>query len=194
MGGEMRILLLLALVGCSGNTADKGDTTGDDTSDSGDSGDSGDTSDSGDSADSSDSGDTVDTAVCDDANEDCAVGTCGGEGSNMLPGANCLACHTSGGDREAPIWYAGGTLFADLDGTEGTSGATIHITDSEGTTVDLTTSRVGNFYTSRHLVPPLSASVETSSGTVEMARTVETGACNTCHTCDGEAGGKMYSP
>lgn len=181
----MRTLLFLTLVACSGGSDKGDDSSSTDTSDSGD---------TADTSDSADTTDTVDTAECNTDNEECEPGSCGGEGANMLPGSDCLSCHTRGGDEEAPTWYAGGTLFGDIDGSDGVSGATVHITDSEGTTVDLTTSREGNFYTSKHLVPPLSASVETDDGTVEMSGTVETGACNSCHSCEGEAGGKMYAP
>ena len=139
--------------------------------------------------------DTADP-TCNIDNEECAPGVsgCGGEGANMLPGSDCLECHSRGGDNEAPVWSAGGTLYSDIFGTSKVSGAIVRITDSTGSTVELTSSSKGNFYTSRTLTPPLSVEVETDAGTVAMGRTVETGACNSCHKCDGEAGGKMYEP
>lgn len=165
-------LLLLSLLACS-------DKTGTDTGDQ-------DTSEDTDSA----------QPTCATDNEECEPGVsgCGGEGANMLPGSDCLSCHTRGGDREAPVWSAGGTLFTDLDGAEFASGAIVRITDSTDTTVELTTSSKGNFYTSRSLTPPLTVEVETDAGTVAMSRSVDTGACNSCHQCEGEAGGKMYAP
>jgi len=157
-----------------------------------------------DGAKSDDSGidDSSTPGTCNTDHEECAPGVsgCGGESANMLPGADCLACHDGSGggeDRvveEAPLWTAAGTLFSDLDGTEGVSGATVRITDSTGTTVELTTSSKGNFYTSRSLTPPLSAEIETAAGTVSMSAAVDTGACNSCHRCDGSPGGKMYAP
>ena len=134
------------------------------------------------------------SATCDYTHEECAPGVsgCSGESANMLPGSDCISCHTGSG--EAPKWQAAGTLFTDLDGTLAVADATVRVTDSTGTTVEMTTSSKGNFYTSKSLVPPLSAEVETDAGIVAMSQTVETGACNSCHQCDGTPGGKMYAP
>lgn len=166
---------LLLLVACSGDPK-----PADDTADSG--------------TDTAETGETADTHTCNTANEDCGPGECGGEGINMLPGADCLACHTQGGDREAPPWTAGGTVFSDEWGTSGAGGAVVRITDSTGHTETLTAGSSGNFYTRATLVPPLTAEVETDAGVVAMAGEVSTGACNSCHRCDGEAGGKLYAP
>lgn len=137
--------------------------------------------------------DTQPTGDCLPENEDCAPGTCGGEGENMLPGSDCLSCHSRGsGEDEAPAWTVGGTVFTDILGTDGTSGAIIRVTDSTGTTVTLESSRVGNFYTNERLTPPLTAQVETDGVVREMSQQVETGACNSCHQCDGAAHGKLY--
>lgn len=131
---------------------------------------------------------------CNSANENCGPSTCGGEGGSMLPGSDCLSCHRSGGAEEAPTWYAGGTAFVDDLGSDGASGATIKVTDSTGYTATMTTNSVGNFYTSHRLVPPLTATITTSAGTQAMGSTVNTGACDSCHSCGGEAGGKLYTP
>jgi len=156
----------------------------------------------GEGAEGDDEGGTTDTTTdttggisgtCNTANESCGPGTCGGEGASMLPGADCLSCHKAGGG-EAPRWTAGGTVFTDADGGDGASGVKVHITDSNGDTTTLTSNGVGNFYTAKTLVPPLTVELETANGTVAMGRDVSTGACNTCHTCDGEAGGKLYEP
>lgn len=135
----------------------------------------------------------VDASGCNTANESCGPGRCGGEGANMLPGADCLQCHNSGGG-EASKWTVGGTVFTDDQGTDGVSGAKVRITDASGATVEISTSSSGNFYTSRSLKAPLSAEIVTASGTVSMGRTVSTGACNNCHSCGGEAGGKLFAP
>ena len=58
----------------------------------------------------------------------------------------------------------------------------------------LTSSSAGNFFTSHALTPPLTAEVEDADGTRAMSREVSTGACNSCHSCVGEAGGKLYKP
>lgn len=133
---------------------------------------------------------------CNTDNEACRAGTCGGEGANMLPGADCLNCHSGGGggEDEAGRWSAAGTVFDDLLGSSGAGGATVRITDSTGYTASMTTSSKGNFYTSHTLVPPLTAEVETAAGTRVMGQEVSTGACNSCHQCDGAAGGKLYAP
>lgn len=191
------VLLPLLTFGC--NT--KASSTGDDTQGTSDNG-GGDTSTSGDDTSGGNNGGGNgggDTGVCNDANEDCTPNTCGGEGDNMLPGSDCLTCHTSRSmaappPESAPPWTLGGTLFDDALGTAGVSGATVTVTDSNGQTATMTTSRVGNFYWSRSLTPPFTASVTTSSGTREMKESFDTGACNSCHKCDGEAGGKLYAP
>lgn len=134
--------------------------------------------------------------TCDTTHEECAPGVsgCGGEGANMLPGSDCIACHTRGGADEAPNWTAAGTLFDSLDGGAGVAGATITVTDSTGATVQMTSSSAGNFFTTRALVPPLTATVETENGSLEMRDSVSTGACNSCHQCSGTPGGKLYAP
>ena len=176
------LLLLPALFACT----TKAEPAADDTSVGSDSGDTSTT-------------DTVDTSlVCNTANEACApnVAGCGGEGVNMLPGADCLACHGEGapaGRERAPTFTAGGTLFADWAGTAPAANATVRITDAAGRTVTLTTSRVGNFETNARLTPPLTAEVETAAGVRRMDQEVNTGACNSCHACDGDAGEKMYA-
>lgn len=128
---------------------------------------------------------------CNSAHENCGPGSCSGEGVNMLPGANCLSCHTGG---EAGAWTVGGTVFSDGLGARGASNVTVVVTDSKGTKVEMNSSSVGNFYTSKKLVPPLSAKLLRGGQVVEMARTVNTGACNSCHSCGGSAGGKLYEP
>lgn len=136
---------------------------------------------------------TQPTGDCNPENEDCGPGSCGGEGVNMLPGADCLSCHSRGsGEEEADPWSVGGTLFSDILGTNGVEGAVVRVTDSTGKTVTLETSRVGNFYSEDRLTPPLTAEVETDGVVREMSQEVETGACNSCHSCEGAAHGKMY--
>ena len=132
---------------------------------------------------------------CDTTNEDCGPGDCPGEGANMLPGSDCLACHAAGGPAaEDALFTAAGTAFADLDGTAPLVGAMVTITDSFGVSVDLTTNSVGNFFTSQPLTPPLSAELMVGSDLLTMATMPDVGGCNSCHSCDGLAGGKMYGP
>lgn len=142
---------------------------------------------------------TVDTGPppeCNTDHEDCRPGVagCGGESGTMDPGADCLTCHRYGGDEEAPRWTAAGTAFTDVWGTDGLAGATVHLTDADGKTVSLTTNRAGNFYTQAALTMPIRASIVTDAGTLEMTTAQDTAACNSCHRCDGEAGGKLFGP
>lgn len=133
---------------------------------------------------------------CDDRNESCGPpGTCGAdESSAMLPGSDCLACHYVGHSGEGPDFTAAGTAFADLGGSAPLAGAKVHITDDNGQELTLTTNAVGNFYTSTALAMPFTASIEVGGTTLEMVSSPTTGACNSCHACDGAAGGKLHGP
>src|SRR5689334_4435937 len=82
--------------------------------------------------------DTHPMPECNTDNEDCAPGTCSGEGDDMLPGANCLACHSPDGDPRAPDWGAGGTIFVGPSGTRPLDGAKITVTDSNGKSATMT--------------------------------------------------------
>ena len=136
--------------------------------------------------------------ACNEANEDCAPGICGGEGGRMLPGSDCMACHRAGSDsevgRDGPFFTAAGTLYDNVYGDQPVAGATVRITDAEGKVVELTTNAVGNFYTSEPLTAPLRAEVERDGRRLEMPDPVDSGACTTCHRCDGMGGGKLYAP
>ena len=134
--------------------------------------------------------------VCDAKNEDCAPGTCGGEGARMLPGANCLACHDGTNDEEdeAPRFDAAGTAFSDLGGGDALAGALVRITDANGDVVEIQTNSAGNFYTPQSLVFPIDAEIEVDGTVRTMAASVGVGGCNACHACDGEAGGKLTGP
>lgn len=148
--------------------------------------------------------------ACNEENEACGPDElCDGEGGEMLPGSDCLACHSAGnlpddkaaapkassdGEDEEELFTAAGTVFADLDGTAPLSGAIVRITDADGAVVELTTNDVGNFYTSTPLTAPLSAEIEVDGEIVEMDTTPDEGACNSCHSCEGAAGGKLTGP
>lgn len=136
---------------------------------------------------------------CNEANEACSPGTCWGEGAQMLPGSNCLSCHSRGsgaGEADQPgSWFtAGGTVFEDADGTMPAAGVTIRITDAAGTVVEMQSNAAGNFFTTTPLVTPLSAEVERGGKVQRMPLDVETGACASCHACNGAAKAKIYAP
>jgi hypothetical protein len=140
-------------------------------------------------------GDT-DTEIvgCNDENEECAPGACAGSGSTMLPGSDCLACHSAASSYDISTWTAAGTVFADYDGHAPLRGATVRITDADGQIVELSTNSAGNFYTSQPLSFPIQAEVEARDDIVRMARQAESGACNDCHRCQGAASGKLAWP
>jgi hypothetical protein len=179
-------LVLSLLLACGGKDAAPADSAPSDTSEP---------------ADTSDSSGSVDTAPepeCNRRNEGCGPNNrdCQGEGVDMLPGSNCLSCHFegAGGGNRVPAWTAGGTVFTDIYGTMPSVGTVVRITDANGRLTTLRTSRTGNFYTAIPLVMPIRAEVETADGQVRtMASAVSSAACNTCHSCDGSAGGKLYA-
>lgn len=150
-----------------------------------------------------DSGKTTDTSggdtdsgstdACNTDNEDCTQSSCRGEGAEMLPGSDCLVCHKSGGG-EAPPWTVGGTIFADIDGTAAADKVVIRVTDADGKTIEIESNRVGNFYSADRLTPPFTAEVEANGTVKSMSSSITTGACGSCHTCDGAAAGKLYAP
>jgi hypothetical protein len=141
-----------------------------------------------------DTGNTI-IVECNMENEDCGPGDCeGDEGKNMLPGADCTSCHTYGNMEEGPRFSIAGTLFEDGVGTDGFKGATIRIFDSAGNTFEMTSNKVGNFFMDEFISFPISAEVEVDGAIRVMNDPIETGACNTCHTCEGEAGNKIFIP
>lgn len=142
-----------------------------------------------------------DTAgACDTTNEDCSRGTCSGEGAQMLPGADCLNCHSTSAakeeeeEEEAPPFTLAGTVFTDATGLDGLDGATVEVTDAEGTVVTMTSNAVGNFYSTDAVVLPFTATVSVGDAVVEMTTHADAGGCNSCHACTGVAGGKLVGP
>jgi hypothetical protein len=132
--------------------------------------------------------------TCDDRNEQCSPGACGGEGGAMLPGSDCLSCHRAGGADEAPPWTAAGTVFSDVDGTDGLAGVTVRITGADDAVLELTTNAVGNFWTKAAIATPFHAEVADRAASAQMVAVQTTGACNSCHNCGGAAGGKLTVP
>jgi hypothetical protein len=92
----------------------------------------------------------------------------------------------------APTFSAAGTAFVDSDGSAPLQDAVVHIIDADGKTVDLTTNEVGNFYTTEALILPYTVSIEANGTTLDMGTQPTSGSCNSCHRCDGAAGGKLF--
>ena len=111
-------------------------------------------------------------------------------GAAMLPGENCLRCHSEGSAYpSAPIWSAAGTVFERADSEVGVRGATVRLVDSAGKELELTTNAAGNFYTSEPLVFPLRASLSFEGFEASMPVEVPAGSCNACHSHPDPSGG-----
>jgi hypothetical protein len=108
----------------------------------------------------------------------------------MLPGANCLNSHSANTGAGALPLGAAGTVFVDSEGSAGASGATVRLTDTNGKLWETTTAENGNFAWEDTIAWPASAEV---NGKV-MQTLAPSGACNSCHSCEGAAGGKLYTP
>lgn len=124
---------------------------------------------------------------CNSANEACEDGDCECEGGLSLPGSVCESCHSEG---ELSLSVSG-TVWTDLDGGAPLPGATVRVEDAAGEQLELSSNAAGNFASSVELVPPLRVEVESAEGTM-MMDAAQRGSCNGCHSCDGEAGGKLY--
>ena len=122
--------------------------------------------------------------------------------SSMEPGQACINCHGSTGG-EAPKFVIAGTLYPtghepdNCNGVNGSTGAKVVVTGSNGTVVTLTPNSAGNFYSSTTLPPPYKAKVVSSAGIERvMSGTASTGDCNSCHTQNGanSAPGRITLP
>lgn len=111
------------------------------------------------------------------------------EGPMMLPGRDCMECHSAGGEDDARPWTVAGTIA-------GTAGAHVTLTDGNGWAFTLRSNRAGNFYTAEGVRLPLRAvSVDGKAMPAsEMAATANQrhpGSCNACH--HGGVGGGSVS-
>jgi len=103
-------------------------------------------------------------------------------------GKDCLTsgCHASGGWKR---FYLGGTIYTDSEGTTGRNGAQVKAVDANGATVNLTSDRLGNIYSSQSMAAPFTISVSYRGRMVTMPGTASGGSCNAdgCHIV-GSAG------
>jgi hypothetical protein len=100
------------------------------------------------------------------------------------PGQPCLLCHDGAfGDPRA--FSVAGTLFQIPSSPQPAVAASVAVTDSTGSTHDLTSNAAGNFYLPASEwtpVLPLQVVVESQAGApVYMFSLAETGGCATCH-------------
>ena len=121
--------------------------------------------------------------------------------SSMHPGLACIACHNRG---EGPTFAVAGTVYPtghELDDCYGSSasGATVTVTDKNGTSKSFNTNGAGNFSGAPGggwPVFPITASVSFGGKTRSMVTAVPSGDCNTCHTLRGanNAPGRIALP
>lgn len=102
------------------------------------------------------------------------------------PGTRCVECHVM----YLPLLTLGGTLYTDDTGTGPVVGATIVVTDSLGTEVQMVTTLNGNFYTDQALTPPLTVAASRCPFHRVMTSGATSGECNSCHGL----GARMHLP
>jgi len=111
----------------------------------------------------------------------------------MRPGEACIACHA--GDSEAPTFSFAGTVFTAADGQQGAEGVSVTVVDSTNTQVEVTTNRVGNFFTRDPVTPPLTITLTSPGGAAAtMPLEAAHGDCNLCHVAGGAAGAPLAAP
>ena len=139
-------------------------------------------------------------ATCEPDDEDCGPDTCDGDGSEMLPGSPCIACHSPGNldDRsdtrdDDEYFTLAGTAYLYPTGGPAAAGAEIEVTDVNGVVVTMTANDVGNFRSDEVVEPPLQATIRYAGETIEMRGSFDHGDCNLCHACAGEAEEKLYA-
>ena len=114
-----------------------------------------------------------------------AVYGCGeDEGETMEPGKACLKCHGSGDDESFSL---AGTVFESEDAAHGAEGVLITILDAEGSTRQLSSNRVGNFFSEASLVPPFTVSLGEGANQRSMQTAASSGDCNSCHRRGADA-------
>jgi len=113
----------------------------------------------------------------------------------MHPGGACIDCHARDGEREAPLFAIGGTVYAtahepnDCNGVAGPSTSVIvQITDALGAVLNLRVNGAGNFFYEGTITPPYSAKVVAGGKERIMPVKQTNGDCNGCHTVDGRDG------
>jgi hypothetical protein len=120
---------------------------------------------------------------------------CEADGPQMLPGEDCIACHTHAAGQPHALSVAG-TVFEDATGKAAVTGASIEITDADGGVVTLTSNAAGNFFSTQPVPLPLQAAAVVRNGQrLEMPPgNGLTGSCNACHSPSGAAHGALFGP
>jgi hypothetical protein len=107
-------------------------------------------------------------------------------GPTMLPGDDCLRCHSQGSAYPtAPHWSLAGTVYPspDAPATTGVNGAEVVITSEDGEMVELlVTNSAGNFYSNTPLPAGFRVAVRHQGASVEMPCPPPAGNCGACHS------------
>lgn len=125
--------------------------------------------------------------------------------SEMRPGDDCLRCHggnpggpETGRVESAPAFSVAGTVYGapDANSDAGVGGATVQVTDANGSVLELRSNSAGNFYTSRAVVFPVQVCVTRDGASGCMVAPAPNGACNYCHSVppNGGAPGRISAP
>lgn len=139
----------------------------------------------------------------------CTSGTMwsGAEGPRMAPGRDCIACHASSGEEEAPDYIVAGTIYPtghEPDACNGLEAPDLRVivrSMDSGAEVSLALAGAGNFGLRRSQAPagftaPFSVSVQWQGRERLMSGAAPSGACNACHTQGGtnQAPGRVVAP
>jgi hypothetical protein len=116
----------------------------------------------------------------------------------MLPGRDCISCHSSGGQASDVTWTAAGTVFDNIASPCNSGGiGDVKVEIADATTrqilITLTTNRTGNFFTAEsRKFQNIIARVSKGGLVKEMSTPAPTGDCPGCHYPGGVAGGRIY--
>lgn len=117
-----------------------------------------------------------------------------GNGGNPAKLA-CLTCHRAGGD--GPRWFAGGTVFANVQGTTPAPRVEVRFRDAAGNAASTYTDNDGNFYLTpaqaQGLSFPLQVGARDGTNVRPMIATIAAGDCSAA-ACHGGAAGVIHVP
>ncbi|MHB1845154.1 MAG: hypothetical protein ACYCWW_10005 [Deltaproteobacteria bacterium] len=116
---------------------------------------------------------------------------------SMLPGSNCMQCHSATGTAPQRTWTLAGTVYGDPKAATdaGLLDAEILVTDSSGQSLTLVADDVGNFYTGETLTPPLRVEAQWGDHRMRMDLPPPIGvSCNACHSDQPQAILQGYPP
>ncbi len=108
-------------------------------------------------------------------------------GEAMLPGTDCLGCHQQGGKANS-VFTVAGTVMTSSTCPTAVKGATVMITDNGGSSFELLSNEVGNFFSSDPVQLPLTVSVQLDGAIYEMASPSPQGSCGACHSEGSQLG------